>query len=515
MRRPLGAAAELRSNPRPMQPNLLSEPLRLAGAPILRLQSDERLVRLVRAGSHPAFAEIVHRYRPALVRYTGRLVGAERAEDVVQQGLASAHTALMSDERPIDLKPWLYRIVHNSGLNVLRGDREIVGLDDHADALVAPSVETQAEQRERFRSTLRAVEALPTAQRDALLLRELEGRSHDEIAVALGVSPGAARQHLMRARVTMRAAVTALTPYPLVIKLAALGAGSAAGLPAAEAVTGAGFGFTLTKLGAGVLAAGALAGGAGVVVPAMVPKPPTEQARGAERPARATGAPRPVGAELPTAVTAGRARTAAADPAAGGDERAATRGEDRRRRGGDRSRGRDGERPRGGDDEPARRGPDGADGRRGGDAPSSGRDGRPGDGGSRGPGDGSDRDRRESSGGGPGPSPGGSGPGGGDDPASRGDSTSGSGSDGADRLASGGEDRNASNVSTSGSGTSGPGSFGSGTSGSGSAGSGTSGSGTSGSGTSGSGSSGSGTSGSGSSSSSGSGSGSTISGSGS
>ena len=171
-----------------MHPNLLFEPLRLAGAPILRLQSDERLVRLVRAGSHPAFTEVVHRYRPALVRYTGRLVGAERAEDIVQQALASAHAALLSDERPIDLKPWLYSIAHNAALNLLRGDREILSLDDHEEELVGQSVETQAEQRERFRSILRAIEVLPAAQRDALLLRELEGRSHEEIAAALELS---------------------------------------------------------------------------------------------------------------------------------------------------------------------------------------------------------------------------------------------------------------------------------------------------------------------------------------
>jgi len=286
-----------------MQPRLLHEPLRLASAPLLRLQSDERLVRLVRAGSHPAFTELVHRYRPALVRYTSRLVGADRAEDVVQQGLANAHTALMADERTIDVKPWLYRIVHNAALNVLRGARDVLTLDDHESELALPGVDAQVEQRERFRSVISAVQALPTAQRDALLLRELEGRSHEEIAAALGVTAGAARQHLMRARATMRAAVTAVTPYPLVLKLAALGAGAgASSLPAAEAVTGAGVGLTLSKLGAGALAAGALAGGAGVV--AITPEPRSERAQGTER-IRPAGSP------------AGGARVSSAPPAPG------------------------------------------------------------------------------------------------------------------------------------------------------------------------------------------------------
>ncbi len=297
-----------------MQPRLLSEPLRLASGPLLRLQTDERLVALVRAGSHPAFAEVVHRYRPALVRYTGRLVGDDRAEDVVQQGLASAHTALMSDERPIDLKPWLYRIVHNGALNVLRGDRDVVMLDEHEADQIVPGVEAQVEERERFRSVIGAVQALPTAQRDALLLRELEGRSHEEIASALGVTAGSARQHLMRARTTMRAAVTAVTPYPLALKLAALGAGAgAAGLPAAGALTGAGAGFSLSKLGAGVLAAGALAGGADVVVPAIVPGPRIERTERTEptRPAVSPASGARVSSTTPAGPAAARALSSA------------------------------------------------------------------------------------------------------------------------------------------------------------------------------------------------------------
>lgn len=67
-----------------------------------------------------------------------------------------------------------------------------------------------------------AVGALPERQRDALVLRELEGRSYEEIAVQLGVSDGAVRQLLNRARNTLRASVTAVTPYGLL-----------AGIPAA------------------------------------------------------------------------------------------------------------------------------------------------------------------------------------------------------------------------------------------------------------------------------------------
>jgi len=118
------------------------------------------------------------------------------------------------------------------------------------------------ELREQLRETLAAIQLLPTAQRDALLLRELEGRSHEEIAVALGVTAGGARQHLHRARMSLRAAASAITPYPLLTRI--LNAAADGGARNADLVSGAGMGVGAgaLKAGAGLLAAGAIAGGA-------------------------------------------------------------------------------------------------------------------------------------------------------------------------------------------------------------------------------------------------------------
>ena len=60
------------------------------------------------------------------------------------------------------------------------------------------------QRREGLRTVVAAVSALPKRQRDALVLRELEGRSYDEIARELGISDGAVRQLLNRARTTLR-----------------------------------------------------------------------------------------------------------------------------------------------------------------------------------------------------------------------------------------------------------------------------------------------------------------------
>jgi RNA polymerase sigma factor (sigma-70 family) len=244
-----------------MQPRLLKHPARLAGASLLRLQDDARLVALAREGHDPAFAAIVDRYGRQLERYCARLLGPGRAEDAVQQAFVNAHAAMRANDQELALKPWLYRIAHNAALNILRASPDENGaLDaDRPSVFLTPEI---VELRERLRETLASIQALPAVQRDALLLRELEGRSHEEIAAALGVTEGGARQHLHRARVALRTAASAVTPYPLLARV--LSAAAAEGGRGADLVSGAGLGAGAgaMKIAAGVLAAGAIAGGA-------------------------------------------------------------------------------------------------------------------------------------------------------------------------------------------------------------------------------------------------------------
>jgi RNA polymerase sigma factor (sigma-70 family) len=244
-----------------MQPRLLKHPARLAGASLLRLQDDARLVALAREGHDPAFAAIVDRYGRQLERYCARLLGPGRAEDAVQQAFVNAHAAMRANDQELALKPWLYRIAHNAALNILRASPDENGaLDaDRPSVFLTPEI---VELRERLRETLASIQALPAVQRDALLLRELEGRSHEEIAAALGVTEGGARQHLHRARVALRTAASAVTPYPVLARV--LSAAAAEGGRGADLVSGAGLGAGAgaMKIAAGVLAAGAIAGGA-------------------------------------------------------------------------------------------------------------------------------------------------------------------------------------------------------------------------------------------------------------
>jgi RNA polymerase sigma factor (sigma-70 family) len=186
---------------------------------LLGTQSDERLASLAGSGHERAFEAIVERYSKALTRYAQRFLGEARAEEVVQAAFLSAWSALTTGTEVRDLRPWLYRIVHNGALNAMNrsesGDLELIEATDGA-----LSPHAILEQNEEVRSALNVIAELPERQRAALLAVAVEGRAHADVAADLGVSDAGVRQLVRRARVQVRTAVTALTPLPLALWLA-------------------------------------------------------------------------------------------------------------------------------------------------------------------------------------------------------------------------------------------------------------------------------------------------------
>jgi RNA polymerase sigma factor (sigma-70 family) len=247
-----------------LTPKSLIEPARHAGTALLRSQTDARLVDLTRDGNERAFEAIVGRYRRPLLRYCTRLLSPTRAEDAVQQAFLSAHRAIHAGDAELNLRPWLYRIAHNASLNLLRQN----GFDHDQVSEEIDGVETppQAfERSERLRTVVAAVQDLPDRQRSAIVLQAVEGRSYEEIASELGVSDGAVRQLLNRARNTLREAAAALTPTGLITRVASSGGEATVAERVASALAGAGGGALLAKAGATLVVAGAVAGGAATV----------------------------------------------------------------------------------------------------------------------------------------------------------------------------------------------------------------------------------------------------------
>ena len=265
---------------------------------LLRAQNDERLVRLAAAGHDRAFEAIVERYRRPLLRFVRRLLPDGRAEDVVQAAFVSAWASLRDGGDVRELRPWLYRIAHNGALNVLKRAGE--HHDELAESLRSVAgTEAAVEARDDVRKTLRAVADLPDRQRAALLAVAVDGRSHAEVAEELGLSDGALRQLVHRARTSLRAVATALTPSPLAAAALAGGGGGASDR-IAELATGAGsagLAASATKAGAVVVAAGAIVAGAPQLADRehhRTARHPAAPAAEAARPARP--APKPIAA---------------------------------------------------------------------------------------------------------------------------------------------------------------------------------------------------------------------------
>jgi RNA polymerase sigma factor (sigma-70 family) len=176
--------------------------------PFQRLQRDERLVALIRAGDVRAFDALFSRYRPRLLAFCRGMVGStEDAEDVLQEVFASAHRAMLADDREIAVKPWLYRIARNRCLNHLR--RPTIEASEELDSEPhqnGTSTADRAERRDELRGLLEAIGDLPETQRSALLLREIEALSYEGIARTLNTTVPAVKSLLVRARMSLAVA---------------------------------------------------------------------------------------------------------------------------------------------------------------------------------------------------------------------------------------------------------------------------------------------------------------------
>src|SRR3954467_10697110 len=184
----------------------------LAGrSPLLRLQSDERLLALIRRGHHGAFEALVQRYQPRLLAFCRHMLASqEDAEDVLQEVFAASFNAICADERPINARPWLYRIARNRCLNHLRRAQPVG--QDSMDVFERDGGTTTAatvHKREEFRQIVGDVQELPETQRTALLLREIDALSYDQIAEAMDTTVPSVKSLLVRARVSLAEAAEA------------------------------------------------------------------------------------------------------------------------------------------------------------------------------------------------------------------------------------------------------------------------------------------------------------------
>src|SRR5213079_195605 len=121
--------------------------------------------------------------------------------DALQDVFLRAYSSLRASERPVSLRAWLYRVAHNRCIDQLR--RPIPLQADLFDVSRRPLHDplAEAERREDLRRLVQDVRRLPEAQRSALLMREMEGLTYEELAAAIDTTIPAVKSLLVRARI--------------------------------------------------------------------------------------------------------------------------------------------------------------------------------------------------------------------------------------------------------------------------------------------------------------------------
>jgi RNA polymerase sigma factor (sigma-70 family) len=195
--------------------------------PLLRLRSDDQLLALFRSGSDAAFDVLHDRYRQRLFAYVRQMLSAQSrqdAEDVLQDVFFRAFGALRADERPVNLRAWLYRVAHNRCIDHLR--RPVPAPADVFEMSRTPLHDPveDAQRREDLRRLVMDVGRLPAQQRSALLMREIDGMSYSDLATALDVTVPAVKSLLVRARLGLVEAAEARSTDCAIIRADLAGA---------------------------------------------------------------------------------------------------------------------------------------------------------------------------------------------------------------------------------------------------------------------------------------------------
>jgi RNA polymerase sigma factor (sigma-70 family) len=146
------------------------------------------------------FMELVDEIRPELHRYCARMTGSIfDGEDVAQETLAKAYFALGQMVQPPNLRPWLFRIAHNTAVDYIkRYDREDV--EPVADIPDRAESEESGVDPALVEAALTVFAELPPTQRSAAIFKDVLGQSLEETAQAMGTTVGAVKAALSRAR---------------------------------------------------------------------------------------------------------------------------------------------------------------------------------------------------------------------------------------------------------------------------------------------------------------------------
>ena len=164
------------------------------------------LIEAAKAGDLAAFEHLMRRHERLVLMTAYRLLGSlPDAQDVSQEVFLRLYRNLGKVESTGSLSAWLYRVTSNACHDARRRKRPespVEFAEDLRDTVADP--QQAAAEAERRRVLSMSLRRLPPKERDALVLRDLEGLSTEEVARALGTSTATVRSQVSKARVKVR-----------------------------------------------------------------------------------------------------------------------------------------------------------------------------------------------------------------------------------------------------------------------------------------------------------------------
>ena len=179
-------------------------PPRMGGRLLLARRTDERLVEMVRQGDAAAFEVLYDRYHLRILSFCRHMLGSQPdGEDATQHAFVALHRHIVLDDRPVDVKPWLFQVARNRCLSIIRARREHANIDDPVIQPATEGLADNVQRRNDLRELLGDLQQLPDDQRAALLLSSLGDLSGEEIAEVVGCRPQKVKALVFQARTSL------------------------------------------------------------------------------------------------------------------------------------------------------------------------------------------------------------------------------------------------------------------------------------------------------------------------
>jgi RNA polymerase sigma-70 factor (ECF subfamily) len=167
--------------------------------------TDEEIVEKVRSNDRDLYAVIIERYKNKLLRYATSLVHDEdRASHVVQDAFIKGYINLNGFNTKKKFSSWIYRIVHNEAMNMLKKYQKEVIMPDDFDFESEEDITKNFEQKEISEQVKKCLSSIPIIYSEPLSLFYLEEKSYEEISDILRIPMGTVAIRISRAKKLMK-----------------------------------------------------------------------------------------------------------------------------------------------------------------------------------------------------------------------------------------------------------------------------------------------------------------------